>query len=412
MGITDHLRPPQPLERREIALLGVFALLAFTQGWSGAAITHVLPFVQEDFGLDDAAIFDLMAVVRAVALLALVLSWWGDRHGRRRPLLASFLLLVGANLLTVAAPGAVGFTAIQAVARIGTIGLGALAVVVLSEEVAPRVRSYALGIYALVGALGTGFGLLVRPLGEGGDDWRLLFALSAVPLLAFPFAVRAIGESRAYSKPTAHPPLGAVLRPGLAARFWPMAGLSFAVSLFTSPAANLALVRLENDLGWSAAAASLLLAGASGPGVAIGLLAGGRVADTLGRRPTEVVAILVGVAGGVAFYFLETGWLVGAAIFVSTLGAFGFGPAFAAHRSELFPTEVRATAGSWIINASIVGGLAGFAAGRFVVDAWGTPATMAVLGGVLVAATGLVWLLPETKGDETDPWPPIGAMPA
>lgn len=416
MATLDHLRPPQPLQRRELELLAVFAVLAFTQGWSGAVITHVLPFVQKDFGLSDAQVFDLMAIVRAVALLALALSWWGDRHGRRRPLLASFLLLVVANLVTVSAPGAAGFTALQSMARIGTIGLGALAIVVLSEEVAPAVRGYALGLYALFGALGTGFGLFLRPLGDSGDDWRILFAISAVPLLAFPVVVKRIGESRAYRKPVVLPPLGAVLRRGLAARFWPMAGLSFAVSLFTSPTANLALVRLENDLGWSAGSASLLLAVASAPGVGLGLLAGGRIADIVGRKPTEVVAIFVGVSGGVAFYFLEAGLLMGTAIFVSTLGAFAFGPAFASHRSELFPTDVRATAGSWIINASILGGLVGFAAGRFVVDAWGIPTTIAALGGVLVASSTLIALLPETKGwelngDGRDPTPPIGAMP-
>lgn len=91
-------------------------------------------------------------------------------------------------------------------------------------------------------------------------------------------------------------------------------------------------------------------------------------------------------------------------------------PAFGSHRSELFPTEVRSTAAAWIVNASILGGLVGFAAGRFVVDAWGVPVTMAVLGGALLAAAWLIRLLPETKGLQITPGegeilPPPGAIP-
>ena len=59
----------------------------------------------------------------------------------------------------------------------------------------------------------------------------------------------------------------------------------------------------------------------------------------------------------------------------------------------------------------------GFAMGRFVVDAWGLPATIAALGGVLLAASFLIRLLPETKGlhlspDEGETFLPPGAMPA
>jgi hypothetical protein len=64
----------------------------------------------------------------------------------------------------------------------------------------------------------------------------------------------------------------------------------------------------------------------------------------------------------------------------------------------LVPTRIRATAGAWLVNASILGGLLGFVAGRTVVDAWGIPSTIAFLGGVLLAATALVSLVPETKG--------------
>ncbi len=400
-----------------MVILGLFAIIALTQGWSGAAITHALPFAQDAFGWSDARVFDVLATVRAISLLALALSWYGDHRGRRRPLLIAFILLPLGNLATALFVDPVAFIGLQSLARIGTIALGSLAIVVLAEEIKPEIRSYSIGIYAMFGSLGTGLGLLLRPIAATGtDNWRLIFALSALPLLAAPFLAMRIGESRAYVQRTVRPSIGAVLRAPHGRRFWPMAGLAFSISAFTAPAANLALVRLESDLGWSAATASLLLALSSAPGVAIGVLGGGRLSDIAGRKPTEAVSIFVGVAGGVAFYFLEAGWLMGLGIFVSTLGAFAFAPAFGSHRSELFPTAIRSTAAAWIVNASIFGGLVGFAAGRFVVDAWGVPTTIATLGGVLLVASLLIRLLPETKGlhltpDAEESELPPGAMP-
>ncbi len=417
MRLRSALNPPEPISRREFVILGLFAIIALTQGWSGAAITHALPFAQESFGWSDARVFDVLATVRAVSLLALALSWYGDHQGRRRPLLIAFILLPLGNLATALFVNPVSFIGFQSLARIGTIALGSLAIVVLAEEIKPEIRSYSIGIYAMFGSLGTGLGLLLRPIAATGTDhWRLIFALSALPLLVAPFLAMRIGESRAYVPRTVRPRIGAVLQAPHGRRFWPMAGLAFSISAFTAPAANLALIRLESDLGWSAATASLLLALSSAPGVAIGVLAGGRLSDIVGRKPIEAVSIFVGVAGGVAFYFLEAGWLMGLGIFVSTVGAFAFGPAFGSHRSELFPTEIRSTAAAWIVNASIFGGLVGFAAGRFVVDAWGVPTTIATLGGVLLLASLLIRLLPETKGlrltpDAEETELPPGAMP-
>jgi hypothetical protein len=253
LGVRNALSPPQPITRRELIILGLFAIVALTQGWSGAAITHALPFVQDRFEWSDARVFDVLATVRAFSLLALALSWYGDHRGRRRPLLVAFVLLPLGNLITALIVDPIAFTALQSLTRIGTIALASLAVVVLAEEVEPEIRSYAIGIYALFGSMGTGLGLVLRPLGESGpDSWRLLFAMSAVPLLAAPFLVKRLGESRAYVQRTIRPGLGAVLQAPHGRRFWPMAGLAFAISAFTAPAANLALVRLENDLGWSA----------------------------------------------------------------------------------------------------------------------------------------------------------------
>jgi MFS family permease len=415
-NLLDSVRPPHPLSRREIVILALFSIVALTTGWSGSVITHALPFVQEDLGLSDAGVFDLMATVRAAALLAILLSWWGDRSGRRRPMLVGFFLLTVGNLATAVFGSLTSVTIAQSVARIGTIGLGALAVVVLAEEVEPEVRGYAIGVFVLFASVGTGFGLLLRPLADSAPDrWRLLFALSAAPLLVAPFLARRLGESRAFVRPATRPPLAAVLRRGHAARFWPLAVISFAVAAFTGPAANLALLRMQNDLGWSTGAASLMLALTSAPGVTLGVLAGGRLADVVGRRLTQFVSIAIGVGGGVAFYQSSNGWAMGAGITLSTLGAFAFAPAFATHRAELFPTDVRATAVAWIVNAGIVGGLIGFAAGRFVVDAWGIPLTVTALGIVLLALSFVVFAVPETKGVRlspgVDPTDPTGAIP-
>jgi putative MFS transporter len=136
---------------------------------------------------------------------------------------------------------------------------------------------------------------------------------------------------------------------------------------------------------------------------------GGRLADSIGRRPTEVLALAVGVGGGYIFYLVDGGWLMAAGVAASNLGAFAFAPAFAAHRAELFPTALRATAVAWIVNASILGGIFGFAAGRFVVDAWGISLTVVALGAVVLLATLLVLPLPETRGRVIEPGDGHGA---
>jgi MFS family permease len=101
----------------------------------------------------------------------------------------------------------------------------------------------------------------------------------------------------------------------------------------------------------------------------------------------------------VAFYF-DTGWAIGAGIFLAILGSSAFAPAFTAQRAELFPTSARAAAGAWMVNAGILGALGGFLAGHFVIGALGVPGMVALLGGVLLASLSLLLLLPETRGTD------------
>ena len=83
---------------------------------------------------------------------------------------------------------------------------------------------------------------------------------------------------------------------------------------------------------------------------------------------------------------------------VATLGLGMLTPSLASHRSELFPTRVRATAAGWITNVAIGGSIVGFVIGALIVDQVGLSTTITALSAGLVIAMLLVTRLPETRG--------------
>jgi MFS family permease len=383
------------MDRRTVFLMSIVALVA---GYSGSVITHTLPYARKALDLTEGDASLLFAITRTMSLLALLAIAFSDRGGRRFPLLVSFALLPVANLLTALVPGVVAFGLFQSITRLGVVAVAALAIVVLAEDLSPGVRAYGIGLYALFGAMGSGISLILLPVAERHDDaWRILFGLSAVGAVALPLLVRFLRETRAFV-PRAKPvSFIAALRAGLGRYFWPLATIAFLVAAFSSPAFDFALERLIDDLAWDASPARWLLIVFSGIG-SLGLLLGGRMADTAGRRPTTLLALILGLAGGVGLYSFSSGWLLAPSVMLASLGATMLTPAFAAHRSELFPTAVRATAGGWITNAAILGSISGFLVGWLVIPTAGLSRSITILGMGLIAAALLVLRLPETRG--------------
>lgn len=399
------LAPARRFSVRDRRILTLMALAQFVISYSGSLISTTLPFARKALVITEGDMSLIFAITRIASLAAIVFALYGDRHGRRRPFLLAFLIVPVTSLATAVLPGVVLFTALQSVTRVGVAAASAMAVVLLAEELTPGLRSYGIGLWAMAGAMGGGTSLLLLPLAERGvNGWRFLFALSAIGIFAFPLLARFLRESQAFTKSEYHVPLSAVFGEGHGQYLWTMGAMAFFLTAFAAPATDFALERLIDDLEWTTGSAVALVIFASGLGT-IGLLLGGRLADTIGRRPTEAIALLTGLCGGLVFYFGESGQLLALGLFLGTLGATALTPAFAAHRSELFPTRLRATAGAWVTNAAIVGSVAGFGASSFLIDSIGLPRTIAILGvGVLVAAS-LVLPLPETKGrDLTKPF--------
>jgi MFS family permease len=397
MALPKILSPTERFtvaDRRIVFLLGV---VAFATGYVGSQMAHTLPFARLTLGLSEGTMSLIFAGVRAASLVGVGFALVADRQGRRRPLIAAFTLLSAATLLTAFVPVPTVFAVSQAAARIGVVAIAGLGIVMLAEEMTPGVRGYGLGLYGLAGSLGVGTGLLILPLAERAEEaWRILFALGGLGLLAVPMLLRFLPESRAFRRGT---PIGFItaLRMGLGRHFWPLAGVSFFVAAFAGPAFDFVLERLINDLGWETSPARFLLIVASGLGT-VGLLVGGRSADLVGRKPTAVGAMIVGLAGGLGFYLLDTGWTLAISIFLATFGATMLTPALGAMRAELFPTKVRATAAGWITDVAILGSIVGFLVGALLIDRLGLPATVAILGVGVIGAVLLILRLPETKG--------------
>jgi len=384
----------RPSDRRVVLLTSIIGFIA---AYAASQMAHTLPFVRLSFDLTEGQMSLMFAGIRAASLLGVLFAMAADRSGRRKPLLGAFALMALGSMLTAFIPSVFVFALSQALVRISIVAIASISIVLISEELAPGVRAFGIGIYGLAGSLGVGLGLVLLPIAEASDDaWRILFAFSTLGLLLFPLLSRFLPESRAFT-PAAAIPFIRALGMGLSKHFWPLAGVAFFVAAFSSPAFDFVLERLINDLSWEAGAARFLLIVFSGIG-AVGLLVGGKMADRIGRKPTTITALVVGLVGGVGFYLLDSGWFLAASIFLATLGATMLTPSFGAQRAELFPTRVRATSSAWVTNVAIIGSIAGFATGGILIDRIGLANTVSTLGVGVVISIFLITRLPETRG--------------
>ncbi len=390
------LFPLRSLDGQERRLVLLLWLMGVLQGLAQSPLSAILPYTRLGLGLTGGQMSLVLAITRLASLGAIGFSWWADRAGRRRPFLVAYTALILASGATSVAPNAGWFTASQGVVRIATTAVGTLAVVLLAEGIRGQYRAFVIGLYAAAGSLGAGLGQLMLPIAaKSPDAWRIAFAVPLVGLLAIP-TLRKVQESPLRGIDVRRVPVSQILVGPHARHFW-IAGVG-ALSAAAFPAVALAFTneRLVNGLGYSAAAATVLALSGGTIG-ALGFWLGGRMADVWGRRPTTIVALAASVAGGVALFEVESIPALLVAIAIGGFGAFSYVPAASSHRAELFPTEVRATAGSAGAYLATVGSALGLGFGAGVIDRFGLTKTLLVLSIPMAIAAVLTLALPETK---------------
>lgn len=399
---------PTPLSPYQRRLLVFLSVAAFFEGYDFLALGQILPNLRADMALSEAEGGRLVAVIGIGTILAYGVVRLADRYGRRALLT---ITIIGYTLFTVAtafAQSAYDFALYQLAARIFLVGELALSMVYAAEEVPADRRGHAIGMIQAASALGGITCAAITPLLLSTTwGWRAVYLVGAVPLALVAYARRGLRESRRFADYAAggveRRPLAAILRSPYRRRVYQLAivwGLLFACAqnavFFWKEFAVAERGFTDSQVGFAIAIAAL----ASLPP----LFLVGRLLDRWGRRPAATVIFFGLAAAVVAAYQLHGLWPLTLALAVTLLSVPAAFIVLNSFTTELFPTDCRAEAFAWANNllgrsAYVVGPLAVGAAASTI--GWGDAVTLTALCAIGALAL-ILWLLPETKGQELE----------
>jgi MFS family permease len=392
------------------------SLIAGGLGWMLDAMdvmlySLVLAHLMRDLGMGKAE----GGLLNSLTLLAsaaggLFFGFLADRVGRTRALMASILVYSVAS-------GACGLsqTILQLAICRFILGLGmggewTTGAALIAETWPAAHRAKALGLMQSTWAIGEmiAAGVVAIVLPRWG--WRTVFFVGVLPALVVFWIRRGVPESEIWQRGRAASGGGGSLRVlwrkdlrrnGLVATAMNACGMFGYWGLFTWIPAYLSLPVAEGGRGLDLMKTTAWLV-VMGVGKWLGYALFGFFADSVGRRRSYVTYLLV-AAALVPLYGITKS--PAALLVLGPLVAFfgtGFFSGFGAIVSELFPTEVRATA----VGLSDKGGCGLSAAAPAVVGLmatrFGFGAAFLLLAAAFLAGALLALALPETKGRVLD----------
>jgi MFS family permease len=390
--------PPSRPDPHAAMTLGILATLALVAGYLGTLLSQTMTFAADEFGAGNTAQSVVLSAARVGGLLSVGLTAMADRRGRRLMLTVSLLVCIASAVATALAPNLVFLGAAQVVNRGSLIAAGLLIAIVAAEEMPAGARAYAVSLLAMTGALGAGMALWILPVADLGErGWRILYA---VPLVAVPLVIRRtrqLPESRRYERPHRELSLG-----GHSSRLWLLAIASFLLNVFIAPQTQFRNEFLRDDRGFSAATITLFALITGTPG-GIGIVTGGRLAESLGRRLVGSVAIAGGVAL-IAVSFLLHGPTMWVAAALGTIVFAAHVPSITVYGPELFPTSLRGRANGIIAMTAMGGSVVGLLAAGVLADAFDSfGPTMGILAvAPLLMAILIYKRFPETAHRELE----------
>ena len=403
---------PGPAWYRSVTPLQWRTLAAAMLGWLLDAMdvmlyAFALTAIRTEFSLSAAAAGALAsATLLTSAVGGVLFGVLADRFGRARALSWSILAYSVFTALTASARSLPALVLWRSLVGGGLGGEWAAGSVLVAETWPAEHRGKAVGLMQSGWAIGYILAALLASAILPRHGWRVLFAIGVVPALLAWWVRRRVPEPEIWQRAVRGAPgrFGMLVRPPL-----------FRAAAAATMLATVVLFAYWGLFTWIPAyLASPVANGGAGMGVVrsagwiipmqmgafLGYVLFGVLADRFGRRPVFVAfvlgaAVLVPVYGSVALHpalLMALGPLVG-------FFGHGYFSLFGAMLAELFPSPVRATAQGICYNVGrAVSALAPFVIGALA-DRHGIGSALALTSAFFVAASFLILLLPETRGE-------------
>ncbi len=375
-------------------LFGFFSLMLFS---------FLMPQIEAAFHPSELELAWLTGVaIGMTGLGGLVFGWLSDHAGRRRSIWIAVLTLAAGNALAATAQAAWALAAARAVTGLGVGGTWGAGQALVAETCPPKVRGR-FGALAQSGApLGLGLAAVIGSFVAPALGWREVLACSSLPVLVLAALLCVVPESDVWLM---HPRRTSIVREllgraalGLFARCFVLTLLNMCSYWFTVTWLPRYL-QLERGLSVARSGLSTL---AFVAGSLLGYLCFGVASDRMGRRGAFSLfcgLMACGLAMFTVFWQLIAAhprlvlgfmWLAG----VGTGTWSSYGPMF----SELFPTRVRGTAMSVIMNSTRGVQFLTPVVIAAVAPRWGMAGGIALAAGFALLCGAWIWVLPETRG--------------
>ena len=395
-----------PYHKRLFLFLSV---ATFFEGYDFMALSQILPNIQEEMGLSDVAIGNLVGVISAGTIVAYILVRLADRWGRRRVLTLTILGYATLTFLTAFSRGPVDFVIYQFTARVFLIAEWALCMVIAAEEFPADRRGYVLGLIQAFNAMGSITCAAIVPfLLASPWGWRTVYFIGVVPLLLIAYARRGLRETHRFeayraTRSDTKRSMFAILRSPYRKRVLQLAviwGLTYICTntavLFWKQFTVTERAFTDGQVAKAVAIASVFAL----PFV----FSVGRFLDKWGRRRGAVLIYGVGAVFVVLAYQVHNFWLLTLCLMFAIFASIALLSLLNAYTTELFPTDMRADAFAWANNLL---GRIGYVAAPFLVGigaerfGWGNTVSMTA-GALILALILVLWWLPETAGRELE----------
>jgi MFS family permease len=382
------LAAPEPLTSRQKTVLKLLWLASLPAAYVNTVFTQTVAYASSEFNISEQGQGFAAAIVRWGVVIAIPLAALADRIGRRKIIISLAWLAPLIISLGAFAPSFAVLVATQTVGRPLGISLTVFVLVFATEEMGTNTRAWALSILAVGSGVGAGSAVGAIPLaGISDTSWRLVYLIGLGWLAVAYVLTRSLPETTRFlalhEEQIHHTDVETHIHRD---RLWMQIAVAVLTNVFVATASIFQSRYLKDVREYSALEISLFITITTIPAT-VGLVAGGRLADKVGRK---VVAVAT-VPTGTMLYALSFTTQGASMWFFAIIGGILLGisyPAMAVFRSELFPTAHRNMGSALIMVASLIGGSVGLIGAGVLLDngmSYGRVMTTFALGPVLVA---------------------------